>query len=116
MNMEPCACLYLLRGGSIAMTGHVARHVKRMRGHGRVDDGPALEHDNTGSDMSQPLHVCFAPRRSAIFERVLEEEGVYGDVQVAEWSALDWCVLEQDVLSLECGSAARSLLLVWRGI
>ncbi|KAJ3193080.1 hypothetical protein HK101_005437 [Irineochytrium annulatum] len=54
--------------------------------------------------------VFFVPRRTLVCERVLEEEGVYGDVTVGEFH-LDIIPLEEDFLSLELGNAFRELFL-----
>ncbi|PNW75167.1 hypothetical protein CHLRE_12g515550v5 [Chlamydomonas reinhardtii] len=48
--------------------------------------------------------VCFVPRRTIACERVLEEEGVLGDVAIGEY-CLDMVPYDDDVLSLELDSA-----------
>jgi hypothetical protein len=60
---------------------------------------------------AQPgLHhqLYFVPRRSMICEKLLEEEGVYGDVSIGEYH-LDAIPLEEDVISLEVDDAFRQL-------
>ncbi|KAJ3295464.1 hypothetical protein HK104_002652 [Borealophlyctis nickersoniae] len=54
--------------------------------------------------------LCFVPRRTMICERVLEEEGVYGDVTIREFH-LDMVPLEDDLLSLEMDGSFRELFL-----
>jgi hypothetical protein len=45
-------------------------------------------------------YVCFVPSRNIICERVLEDEGVYGDVQLGEYD-LGLIPFEDDCLSME---------------
>ncbi|KNC51656.1 vacuolar protein sorting-associated protein 33A [Thecamonas trahens ATCC 50062] len=54
--------------------------------------------------------VLFAPRKTLICERVLEEEGVLGDCTLFEF-AMDLIPLDDDVLSLEMESAFRECYL-----
>ncbi|KAI7881074.1 Sec1-like protein [Lichtheimia hyalospora FSU 10163] len=46
------------------------------------------------------LLLCFVPQRTRICERVLEEEGVFGSITIADY-AMDWIPLEDDVISME---------------
>eukprot|EP00277_Geminigera_cryophila_P022377 CAMPEP_0179476540 /NCGR_PEP_ID=MMETSP0799-20121207/55561_1 /TAXON_ID=46947 /ORGANISM="Geminigera cryophila, Strain CCMP2564" /LENGTH=161 /DNA_ID=CAMNT_0021286835 /DNA_START=92 /DNA_END=574 /DNA_ORIENTATION=+ len=50
--------------------------------------------------------VCLVPRRTIICERVLEEEGVYSDVTLADYH-LGLIAVEDDVLSMELPDALR---------
>ena len=50
--------------------------------------------------------VYFVPRRTVVCERVLEEEGVLGEVSVEELP-IDWIPFEEDVLSLELGASFK---------
>eukprot|EP00026_Physarum_polycephalum_P005659 Phypoly_transcript_05694.p1 GENE.Phypoly_transcript_05694~~Phypoly_transcript_05694.p1 ORF type:complete len:610 (+),score=111.39 Phypoly_transcript_05694:24-1832(+) len=54
--------------------------------------------------------LCFVPRRTMICERVLEEEGVYGDIMISEYR-LDLIPFDEDVLSLELDTSYRECLL-----
>ncbi|KAI9353386.1 Sec1-like protein [Zopfochytrium polystomum] len=54
--------------------------------------------------------IFFVPRRTLVCERVLEEEGVYGDVSISEFH-LDLVPLDDDVWSLELDDAFRELYL-----
>lgn len=56
-------------------------------------------------------HVFFVPRRSVVCERVLEEEGVYGDVQISEYH-LDLIPLDTDVLSFELPNSFKDIYVV----
>ncbi|KNC96078.1 hypothetical protein, variant [Spizellomyces punctatus DAOM BR117] len=76
-------------------------HVKCIAGHIQT-------HSQHGVKIS--YSIFFVPRRSLICERVLEEEGVFGDVIVGEYH-LDLLPLEDDLLSLELDSAFRELYL-----
>jgi len=55
--------------------------------------------------------VFFVPRRTILCERILEEEGVYGDITLNEIH-LDIIPLEDDVLSLELHDSFKELFLV----
>ena len=55
--------------------------------------------------------ICFVPRRTLICERLLEEEGVYGDVTIREYH-LDIISLEDDLLSLELENSFREVFVV----
>jgi hypothetical protein len=60
-----------------------------------------------------PRSIYFVPRRTMLCERVLAEEGVFGDVKTGEFH-LDLIPFEEDVLSLEMPSAFRECFLVSR--
>ena len=51
-------------------------------------------------------HVVMVPRRTIVCERVLEEEGVYSDVQLGEYD-LDLIPCEEDVVSMEIPDSYR---------
>ena len=50
--------------------------------------------------------VYYVPRRTVVCERILEEEGVLGEVSVEELP-IDWIPFDEDVLSLELGSSFK---------
>ena len=55
--------------------------------------------------------VYFTPRKTVICERILEEEGVLGSLQVDEYPL--WLIpFEEDVLSLELDSVFQEVC-VW---
>lgn len=51
------------------------------------------------------------PRRNWVSNKILEDEGILGDVNVSEF-AMSFLPLEDDVLSLELGDAFVELYLV----
>lgn len=55
--------------------------------------------------------LILVPRATALCRRILEDEGVLGDVQLVEY-LLRWIPLEKDVLSLELRDAAREIFCV----
>jgi hypothetical protein len=55
--------------------------------------------------------VFLVPRRTLVFEKILEEEGVLGDLTIGEYS-LYFIPLEPDLLSLEFDSSFEELYLV----
>ena len=60
-----------------------------------------LEHVRTRRDQTNMEYAIFmVPRKTLICEKVLEDEGVFGDVHVSEFR-MDSIPLEDDVLSLE---------------
>jgi hypothetical protein len=48
--------------------------------------------------------IYFVPRKTVACERILEEEGLYGDFSKIGEFALDFLPLERDLLSLELDS------------
>eukprot|EP00961_Rhodomonas_salina_P220921 2986842-Rhodomonas_salina.1 len=52
--------------------------------------------------------VIMVPRRTIVCERVLEEEGVYNDVQLGEYD-LDLIPCEEDVVSMEIPDGYREV-------
>lgn len=75
----------------------------------RFDVGHIREHAKNGNKIN--YSVFFVPRRTLICERVLEEEGVYGDITLGEYH-LDFIPLDEDLLSLELDDSFRELYLV----
>jgi vacuolar protein sorting-associated protein 33A len=64
-----------------------------------------------GSKQPKTFHVYFVPRKTMICERVLEEKGVYGSVNIGEFQ-LDLIPFDDDVLSLELEWGYKELFLV----
>eukprot|EP00192_Tetraselmis_astigmatica_P009005 CAMPEP_0117660092 /NCGR_PEP_ID=MMETSP0804-20121206/6782_1 /TAXON_ID=1074897 /ORGANISM="Tetraselmis astigmatica, Strain CCMP880" /LENGTH=621 /DNA_ID=CAMNT_0005466795 /DNA_START=43 /DNA_END=1908 /DNA_ORIENTATION=+ len=70
-----------------------------------------LESVSKQPGSSQLEHsVFFVPRRTTACTRILEEEGILGDITIGEFP-LDLVPFESDVLSLELGSAFRECTL-----
>lgn len=63
-------------------------------------------HDHLASRQKKQYHIYFVPRKTMICERVLEEEGVYGNVSVGEFM-LDLLPFDDDVVSLELDHGYR---------
>lgn len=61
--------------------------------------------------MEHEISIFWVPRRTLVSNKILEDEGVLGDVNVAE-VPLYFLPLENDTLSLELGDAFRDLYLV----
>lgn len=70
--------------------------IKRLQNNGTV------EHE---------FSIFFSPRRTLVSKAVLEEAGITGDVNIAEFPLL-FMPLEQDVLSLELNDSFSDLYLV----
>ncbi|KAF9436512.1 hypothetical protein BGZ76_003730 [Entomortierella beljakovae] len=72
------------------------------------------EHIHTHARDSRPgsytYSLFFVPRRTALCEKVLEDEGVFGDITKGEYH-LDLIPLEDDLLSLEWDSTFKELYL-----
>ncbi|KAI9320900.1 Sec1-like protein [Dichotomocladium elegans] len=62
----------------------IASHVKKLTEQGSKTD----------------FTLCFVPQRTRVCERVLEEEGVFGSITIADY-AMDWIPLEDDLISME---------------
>ncbi|KAI9483036.1 MAG: Sec1-like protein [Benjaminiella poitrasii] len=64
---------------------YIANHVKQFSSKTKVD-----------------CWLFFVPERTLICERVLEEEGVKGDITIGDY-AMDWVPYEDDLISMELG-------------
>ncbi|KAJ5928649.1 hypothetical protein N7466_007605 [Penicillium verhagenii] len=87
--------VFLIRGEKAQHVRIVAEQIKRLQNNGNV------EHE---------FSIFFTPRRTLVSNAVLEEAGITGDVNIAEFP-LYFLPLEQDVLSLELDSAFGDLYL-----
>ncbi|KAG0326938.1 hypothetical protein BGZ99_008702 [Dissophora globulifera] len=69
-------------------------------------------HTHTKDSRSGPYtySLFFVPRRTALCEKVLEDEGVFGEITKGEYH-LDLIPLEDDLLSLEWDSTFKELYL-----
>jgi hypothetical protein len=68
-------------------------------------------HQNSNNpDNGIGYYIYFVPRRTMICERVLEDEGVYGDVTIGEYH-LDIVPLDDDLLSMELDNSFKDLFL-----
>ncbi|KAF9182517.1 hypothetical protein BGZ51_004705 [Haplosporangium sp. Z 767] len=67
-------------------------------------------HTNDPRGGSYTYSLFFVPRRTALCEKVLEDEGVFGEITKGEYH-LDLIPLEDDVLSLEWDSTFKELYL-----
>lgn len=75
---------------------NTAEQIKKIQRNGSV------EHEIT---------VCWIPRRTLVSNKILEDEGVLGDVNVLELP-IYFLPLEDDMLSLELDEAFGDLYLV----
>ncbi|KAJ2158325.1 Vacuolar protein-sorting-associated protein 33 [Coemansia sp. RSA 552] len=66
--------------------------------------------DQIRADAAHEYSVQMVPRRTLLCERVLEEEGVLGDVTLGEFR-MDFVPLEDDLLSLELPGLFKDLYL-----
>ncbi|RMZ84513.1 hypothetical protein DV737_g1122, partial [Chaetothyriales sp. CBS 132003] len=87
--------VYLVSGEKAGVVQAVAEQIKSLQ---RSD---AVEHD---------VSIFWTPRRTLVSNKLLEEEGVLGDVNVAELP-LFFLPLEDDLLSLELQEAFNDLYL-----
>ena len=60
------------------------------------------------------ITIVWVPRRTLVSNKILEDEGVLGDVNVTEFP-LSFLALEDDVLSLELEDSFQELFLVSLG-
>ncbi|KAJ9615674.1 Vacuolar protein-sorting-associated protein 33 [Cladophialophora chaetospira] len=87
--------IYLVHGENANLVQAVAEQIKKIQKNGSV------EHD---------ISVCWIPRRTLVSNRVLEDEGVLGDVSVSELP-IYFLPLENDLFSLELDEAFEDLYL-----
>eukprot|EP00696_Hemimastix_kukwesjijk_P015922 gnl/Hemi2/419_TR141_c0_g2_i1.p2 gnl/Hemi2/419_TR141_c0_g2~~gnl/Hemi2/419_TR141_c0_g2_i1.p2 ORF type:complete len:283 (+),score=88.25 gnl/Hemi2/419_TR141_c0_g2_i1:147-995(+) len=67
-------------------------------------------HESNDPQNSKNFSVFFVPRKTMICERILEEEGVYGDITIGELK-MDLVPCDDDLISLELDSAFRECYL-----
>ncbi|KAK7968997.1 vacuolar sorting [Apiospora saccharicola] len=87
--------VFMARGECARHAGAIAEHVKRLQ-----------RESQTGHEF----HVFWVPRRTLVADKLLEESGVLGDVNIHELP-LYFFPLERDVLSLELEDSFRDLYL-----
>ncbi|OJJ47246.1 hypothetical protein ASPZODRAFT_64793 [Penicilliopsis zonata CBS 506.65] len=87
--------IFLVHGEKPHMVRRVAEQIKRLQHNGNV------EHE---------FSVLWVPRRTLVSDKILEEEGIIGDVNIAELP-LYFMPLEDDVLSLELEDSFSDLYL-----
>ncbi|KIX98717.1 uncharacterized protein Z520_05178 [Fonsecaea multimorphosa CBS 102226] len=87
--------VYLVHGEKASLVQAVAEQIKKLQRNGSV------EHE---------ISVCWVPRRTLVSNRVLEDEGILGDVNVSELP-IYFLPLEDDVLSLELEESFNDLYL-----
>ncbi|EPS33408.1 hypothetical protein PDE_08370 [Penicillium oxalicum 114-2] len=87
--------VFLVRGEKAHHVRTVAEQIKRLQNNGNV------EHE---------FSIFFSPRRTLVGNAVLEEAGIVGDVNIAEFP-LQFLPLEQDILSLELDDSFGDLYL-----
>lgn len=75
--------------------------------HCHASGNPRLGNPPSRGGEQHEFSVYWVPQRSIVCDKVLEEEGVTGDV-LAEAFPLDWVPLDRDLLSLELGSAYKA--------
>ncbi|RDL34724.1 Sec1 family protein [Venustampulla echinocandica] len=87
--------VFIARGECARQAQSIADHIKRMQ-----------RESQTGHEFS----VFWVPRRTLVTEKILEEAGVLGDTNIAEFP-LYFLPLEQDLLSLELDDSFADLYL-----
>ncbi|OTB02323.1 hypothetical protein M426DRAFT_322754 [Hypoxylon sp. CI-4A] len=87
--------VFLARGESARHAQSIAEQIKRLQ-----------RESQTGHEF----HVFWVPRRTLVSDKILEEAGVLGDVNIAELP-LYFFPLERDVLSLELEDSFQDLFL-----
>ena len=63
------------------------------------------------SSTSHSYNIIFVPRRTVLCDRILEEEGVLGEVNITSYK-LEFIPLEDDLVSLELDRVWREIYLV----
>jgi len=70
-----------------------------------------IKQTNDTSSSSYTYTLVLVPRRTTLCDRILEEEGVLGDLTITSYN-LEFIPLEDDLLSLEMDNVWRELYLV----
>jgi vacuolar protein sorting-associated protein 33A len=84
------------RLGCVSLILGSTEQIKKLQKNG------SIEHE---------ISIFWVPRRTLVSNKILEDEGVLGDVNVAEFP-MHFLPLEDDILSLELGDAFMELYLV----
>ncbi|KAI9812420.1 MAG: hypothetical protein M1827_004651 [Pycnora praestabilis] len=87
--------VFLARGEKARQTQTIAEQIKQLQRDGQAD---------------HEYSIFWTPRRTLVCDKILEDEGVLGDVNIAEFP-LYFIPLERDLLSLELGDAFSDLYL-----
>ncbi|KAI0486392.1 Sec1-like protein [Xylaria cf. heliscus] len=87
--------VFIARGECARHAQAIADHIKRLQ-----------RESQTGHEF----HIFWVPRRTLVSDKLLEEAGVLGDVNIAELP-IYFFPLERDVLSLELDDSFRDLYL-----
>ncbi|RDW78094.1 putative vacuolar sorting protein [Coleophoma crateriformis] len=87
--------VFIARGESAKHAQSIADHIKRLQ-----------RESQTGHEFS----IFWVPRRTLVSGKILEEAGVLGDVNIAEFP-LYFIPMERDLLSLELEDSFRELYL-----
>ncbi|KAI5927678.1 Sec1-like protein [Camillea tinctor] len=87
--------VFMARGECARHAQSIADHIKRLQ-----------RESQTGHEF----HIFWVPRRTLVSDKLLEEAGVLGDVNISELP-LYFFPLERDVLSLELDDSFRDLFL-----
>ncbi|KHJ30530.1 putative sec1 family protein [Erysiphe necator] len=87
--------VFIARGENIKYVGMIADHIKRIQ-----------RESQTGHEFS----IFWVPRRTVVSNKLLEEAGVLGDTNIAEFP-MYFLPLEKDLLSLELDNSFMDLYL-----
>ncbi|ROT37463.1 vacuolar protein sorting-associated protein 33A [Sodiomyces alkalinus F11] len=87
--------IFVARGECARHTPSIADHIRRLQ-----------RESQTGHEF----HIFWVPRRTVVSDKLLEEAGVLGDVNISELP-LYFFPLEKDVLSLELEDSFRDIYL-----
>ncbi|GME22392.1 Vacuolar protein sorting-associated protein 33A [Neofusicoccum parvum] len=90
--------VFIARGDKAKTALAIAEQIKKLRHNGIVN---------------HEFSVFWVPRRTLVSDQVLEEAGVLGEVNVAEWP-LNFVPLSNDLLSLELEDSVTDLYVVAR--
>ncbi|KAF4311281.1 Vacuolar protein sorting-associated protein 33A [Botryosphaeria dothidea] len=85
--------VFIARGDKTKTVLAIAEQIKKLRHNGLID---------------HEFSVFWVPRRTLVSDQVLEEAGVLGEVNVAEWP-LNFVPLSDDLLSLELEDSITDL-------
>ncbi|MDP2439063.1 MAG: Sec1 family protein, partial [archaeon] len=64
------------------------------------------DHYHDAAASPKKFILCMVPRRSVVCEKLLEGEGLYGEVEIHEWY-FDWVALDQDLVSMDLPQSFR---------
>lgn len=106
--------VYLVRGekpADVQATAGMSKLHYELFSEGRIDGIEQIKKLQKNGTVEHEISIFWVPRRSLVSNKILEEDGILGDVNISEFP-LYFLPLEDDLLSLELQDSFTELFLV----